>query len=306
MASPSQRVDKDRERRQLQLEELRRTRQALRDQGQPPVASSTSPTLLRHSPLTSTRWTPLDTGTTATRDGVSSTLQHSSSLTGTRGQASARDTDRERGATASFQERGLGGLGQSRREMSSHTPVGGSTTTPSWLGGGVTAPLNEVLDTDYLRSYGRGGLETAGSAGGGSPTTQRSESPLSRTFHVGNTDLRPGATAVAPPDVWECEVVTGDDDHAGTKAGITLDVYGEKGCATGVHLAPSMHHEKFARGSTVKLKLELANDNLGTFLCRSLTAPCRNNKYDNVSMSDKLCIIRQRYQWLGSSRHLSC
>lgn len=282
MASPSQRVDKDRERRQLQLEELRRTRQALRDQGQPPVASSGSSmsTSSRHSPLANTRWSPLDTGAvTTTRDGLSPSLQHSGSLTRTRDQASAWNTDRGRGATASFQERamdsqGIGSRGhQSRREMSTDTPVGGSTTTPSWLGGGVTAPLSDVLGTDYLRSYGRGALETASTAGSRSPTTQRSDagsSSLSNTRHLGNSiaaaDFRPGATAVTLPDVWECEVVTGEDDHAGTKAGITLDVYGEKGCATGVHLAPSMHHEKFARGSTVKLKLELANDNLGAFV----------------------------------------
>jgi hypothetical protein len=304
MASPSQQrpADHDQERRQAQLEELRRTRQALRD-GQPAVGGrspSSSPTPSRRSPLSSTS---------------------SGSMGGTA-------TMRER-SFGGGQEKTSKGQTQASSRQQPHGAAGSGSSAPSWLGGGVTAPLSEVLGSS--RDLGHSGTSASRGARGAagpamttstgklSPTLRRGGGPsvastrgqpsawgsddgngsvgsvtipmgdvlatssasswatsTSRLLDRGSSGSGGGASSAAlmsaahngqssssPDDVWECDVVTGDDDHAGTKAGITLDVYGENGCATDVRLATPMHHEKFAKGTTVKLQLRLANDNLG-------------------------------------------
>jgi hypothetical protein len=332
MASPSQQrpANHDQERRQAQLEELRRTRQALRD-GQPAVGGgrspSSSPTPSRRSPLSST------------------------------GSGSM-------GATATMRERSVGdgqeytskGQTQASSRQQPHGAAGSGSSAPSWLGGEVTAPLSEVLGSSRDLGHsgtsasrgarGAAGPAMATSTGKLSPTLRRGGGPsvastrgqpsawgsddgngsvgsvtipmgdvlasssasswatsTSRLLDRGSSGSGGGASSAAlmsavhngqsssPDDVWECDVMTGDDDHAGTKAGITLDVYGENGCATDVRLATPMHHEKFAKGTTVKLQLRLANDNLGAWFFFFSNA----HSYSFLIRTYKLARIHSQY-----------
>eukprot|EP00038_Savillea_parva_P010894 m.193599 g.193599 ORF g.193599 m.193599 type:complete len:1249 (-) comp18962_c0_seq1:9-3755(-) len=69
------------------------------------------------------------------------------------------------------------------------------------------------------------------------------------------------STQETEPDIWRCEVFTGDLQHAGTKSNVYLDIYGEHGCVPRVHL--NRRQEKFPRDSRVEIDLQLDNDKLG-------------------------------------------